>query len=159
MMDIQLLNQAAAYIWQEADMLDHGEFADWLDQWSDDGLYIIPIDPAQTDFANALNYAYDDQTTRKKRVKRLTSGESISTSPQPRTVRQISRFRLLSDEGDVVTVRCAQFLSEFRKDKIRHCTADLTFTLLRHGDSFRIQQKLIRLINSDDALSCIGYIL
>jgi hypothetical protein len=26
------------------------------------------------------------------------------------------------------------------------------------GDSFRIQQKVVRLLNSSDALQCIGYI-
>lgn len=158
-MDIQLLDQAAAFIWQEADMLDHGDFADWLGLWAEDGLYIIPIDPKETDYENTLNYAYDDQHMREKRVKRLTSGESISTSPQPRTIRMPTRFRILGEADGVVTVRCAQQLTEFRKDTIRQYTADVTFKLQRVGDSFRIKLKLISLINSDDALSGIGYIL
>lgn len=33
---------------------------------------------ADDDFANALNYAYDNQAMREKRVHRLYSGESIS---------------------------------------------------------------------------------
>lgn len=158
-MDIQLLNQVTAFIWQEADMLDHGDFADWLSLWAEDGLYIIPIDPKETDFENTLNYAYDDQHMRERRVKRLTSGESISTSPQPRTIRMPARFRVLGEVDGMITVRCAQQLTEFRKDTIRQYTADVTFKLQRAGDSFKIKQKLISLINSDDALSGIGYIL
>ncbi|GAA5233720.1 hypothetical protein FOZ76_07485 [Verticiella sediminum] len=158
-MDMQLLNRVCAFIWQEADMLDNNEFADWLDLWTEDGLYIIPIDPRETDFANTLNYAYDDKHMREKRVKRLTSGESISTSPQPRTVRMISRFRITGDDGAAVTVRCAQVLSDFRKDSQRQYTADISYTLVRDGDDFRLHQKLIRLINSDDVLRGIGYIL
>lgn len=159
MINLQLLNQVSAFIWQEADMLDHGDFVEWLDLWTENATYIIPIDPLETDFENTLNYAYDDQHMRQLRVTRLTSGESISTTPRARTVRSQSRFRLLSDEGGVVTVRCAQNLREFRKDVLKQYTADVTFELVRSGDSFKIQRKLIQLINSTDTLAGIGYIL
>ncbi|MCK6376864.1 MAG: hypothetical protein L6Q69_22580, partial [Zoogloea sp.] len=95
---------------------------------------------------------------RKLRVARLGSGESISTSPAPRTIRSVSRFRILAYDGSTVTVRCAQNLREFRKETQKHYTANLTYTLVRDGDSFRIQQKVVRLLNSSDALQCIGYI-
>ena len=159
MINLQLLNQVTAFIWQEADMLDHGDFVDWLDLWTEDATYIIPIDPLETDFENTLNYAYDNHHMRQLRVTRLTSGESISTTPRARTVRSQSRFRLLADEGGVVTVRCAQNLREFRKDVLKQYTADVTFQLERSGDSFKIQRKLIQLINSTDTLAGIGYIL
>ena len=158
-MNTELITQVAAFIWQEADMLDHGEYAQWLESWTPDGLYIVPIDPAQTDFANTLNYAYDNAEMREKRVARLGSGESISTSPVPRTVRDVSRFRVLSNDGTNVTVRCAQNLREFRKDVLKHYTADVSFELVRSGGSFLIRRKVVRLINSTDTLQGIGYIL
>jgi 3-phenylpropionate/cinnamic acid dioxygenase small subunit len=159
MINLQLLTQVSAFIWQEADMLDHSEFDAWLALYTPKATYIIPIDPNETDFENTLNYAYDDHHMRQLRVKRLTSGESISTAPRARTVRSLSRFRILKDEADVVTVRCAQNLREFRKDALKHYTADVTFELVRDGDSFKIQRKLIQLINSTDTLAGIGYIL
>lgn len=159
MNNLQLLNQVCAFIWQEADMLDHGDFAEWLDLWTENATYIIPIDPLETDFENTLNYAYDDHHMRQLRVTRLTSGESISTTPRARTVRSQSRFRVLSHEDGIVTVRCAQNLREFRKDVLKQYTADVTFELVRSGDSFKIQRKLIQLINSTDTLAGIGYIL
>ena len=113
-MNTELITQVSAFLWQEADMLDHGEYAPWLESWTPDGLYIVPIDPLETDFANTLNYAYDDAAMREKRVARLCSGESISTSPVPRTIRSVSRFRILTNDGTNVTVRCAQNLREFR---------------------------------------------
>ena len=140
-------------------MLDHGEYAQWLDAWTPDGVYIVPIDPNAADFENTLNYAYDNAAMREKRVARLTSGESISTSPQPRTVRSVSTFRILSNDDNVVKVRCAQNLREFRKDVQKHYSADVTFELVRHGGSFLIRRKVIRVINSTDTLQGIGYIL
>jgi 3-phenylpropionate/cinnamic acid dioxygenase small subunit len=158
-MNLHLLNQVTAFIWAEGDMLDHGEFDTWLNLWADKGTYIIPIDPKEQDFENSLNYAYDDHHMRELRVQRLTGGESISTSPQPRTVRTLSRFRVLFEDAEHVTVRCAQNVREFRKDSLKHYSADIVYELQRFGDSFKIQRKLIRLINSDDTLAGIGYIL
>ncbi len=158
-MNLQLLQEVTAFIWQEGDMLDHGEYDGWLTMWTDKGTYIIPIDPRETDFENTLNYAYDDHHMRELRVQRLTGGESISTSPQPRTVRMQSRFRMLADDGVQVTVRCAQNIREFRKESLKFYSADLTYQLIRSEGGFKIQRKVVSLINSDDALAGIGYIL
>ena len=158
-MNLQLLQEVTAFIWQEGDMLDHGEYDGWLTMWTDKGTYIIPIDPRETDFENTLNYAYDDHHMRELRVQRLTGGESISTSPQPRTVRMQSRFRVLADDGVQVTVRCAQNIREFRKESLKFYSADLIYQLIRSEGGFKIQRKVVSLINSDDALAGIGYIL
>ena len=158
-MNIELLQKAAAFIWQEADMLDHTEYADWLKLWTENGIYVIPIDPKETDFENTLNYAYDDKHMREKRVARLMGGEAISSAPVARTVRSVSRLRLLAEDGDHVTVRCAQDLREFRKDRFRQHTADVTYDLLRHEGSFLIERKVIQMINSTDTLTAIGFIL
>ncbi|WP_317987972.1 aromatic-ring-hydroxylating dioxygenase subunit beta, partial [Klebsiella aerogenes] len=91
-----ILNAAIQFINLEADLLDQGEFREWLALWRAEGMYIIPIDQQTTDFANVLNYAYDNHEMREKRVQRLYSGESISTTPRARTIRMSGRYRLLS---------------------------------------------------------------
>lgn len=158
-MNTQLLLRATAFVWMEADLLDHGEYAAWLDLWTLDGLYIVPIDPETEDFANTLNYANDDADMRSKRVQRLTSGESMSTQPRARTVRNVSRLRILRQDGDAVTLRGAQDLRDFRKDAFHQHTADVTWELVRNGDTWRIHRKVVRIINSADTLSSIGYLL
>lgn len=154
-----VLMSAIALINLEGDLLDQGEFTAWLDLWQRDGLYIVPIDPQERDFKNSLNYACDDHDMRERRVKRLYSGESISTTPRARTLRSLSRFRLLAPEGESIVVRGAQSLWEHRKGYSRHYAADITWHLQPGGDRLLIKQKVIRLINSDDVLHSIGYIL
>lgn len=161
-MNLPLLNSLTAFVWAEADMLDHGEYAAWLDLWSPSGTYIVPIDPETTDFDNTLNYAHDNAAMRSARVARLTSGESVSTQPMARTVRSVSRLRVIAEAGDTVTLRGAQDLREFRKAGFHHYTADVTWTLVKNGsapDAWRIQRKVLRLLNSTDALAGIGFIL
>lgn len=158
--DLNLLNEVTAFIWAEADMLDHSEHDQWLSLWNEQGIYIIPIDPTQTDYANHLNYAYDDHHMRKLRVERLENGEAISTSPRANTVRSISRVRILQNENNEIILRCAQNLREFRKENLKHYTADVTFHLIRNEETgFKINKKIINLVNSTDTLSGISYIL
>jgi 3-phenylpropionate/cinnamic acid dioxygenase small subunit len=158
-MNTELLQQASTFIWMEGDMLDHAEYDAWLALWTADGEYVIPIDPCETNFQDTLNYAYDDDEMRRKRIARLISGESISTTPTARTVRNVSRLRILEDNGGQITVRCAQDLREFRKGKFRQHTADVTYKLQRSEGGFRIRSKVIQLINSTDTLTSVGFIL
>lgn len=141
-------------------MLDHAEYDTWLSLWNESGKYIIPIDPSLTDYENSLNYAYDDHHMRELRVKRLVNGEAISTSPKANTVRSISRVRVLKDTDNEIILRCAQNLREFKKQHLKHYTADVTYHLKRTTDGeFKIDRKIINLINSTDTLSGISYIL
>jgi 3-phenylpropionate/cinnamic acid dioxygenase small subunit len=153
------LAEAIEFVWLEADMLDAAQYDEWLALWTPDARYIVPIDPSVTDFENALNYAYDDHGLREKRVARLVNGYSISASPVARTVRLLSRFRLLQSNDTGCELRCAQMVTEFRRKRERTYAADLTYRLVQAPSGLLIQQKVVRLINSTEALSGIGYIL
>ena len=158
--NLPLLNEVTAFLWAEADMLDHGEYQDWLNLWQEEGVYIIPIDPTLTDYENHLNYAYDNNEMRRLRVERLQNGEAISTSPKANIVHTVSRIRILQEDGEVVVVRAAMNLREFRKEHLRHYTADLISHLVKDADTgFKIQRKVVNLINSTDNLAGISYII
>lgn len=153
------LFEAMTFIWLEADRLDHAEWDDWLAMWTPEGKYIVPIEPGVTDFDAHLNYAYDNQTMREKRVERMLCGDSVSASPVARTVRSLSRFRLLSNDGTFLELRCMQRLTEFRRER-EHCyTADLEYCLKRDPSGLSLDRKVVRLINTDSALGGISYIL
>ncbi len=96
---------------------------------------------------------------REKRVERMTGGDSVSASPLARTVRSLSRFRLLSDDGKTIELRCMQDLTEYRRERLKTHIADVEFTLVREGSGFKLMRKVVRLINADHTLSGISYIL
>jgi len=146
------------FAWLEADLLDHGCYDEWLALWTPDGRYVVPIDQTTTAFEDTLNLVYDDRIMREKRVDRLVSGQSISTSPVARTIRMLSRFRLLASDAGSCELRCAQMLTEFRRGRERLYSADITFRLVRGPSSLLIDQKVVRLIDTD-SLNGIGYIL
>lgn len=152
------LAEAMEFAWLEADLLDHASYDEWLALWTPEARYVVPIEPAETDFENTLNYAYDDHAMRQKRVERLRSGQSVSASPIARTVRLLSRFCMLKSDERGCEIRCAQLLTEFRRGRERTYTADVTYRLVRGGAGLLIDQKVIRLINATEGLRGISYI-
>ncbi len=150
---------AIELIWREAELLDRKDYREWLSLWDPAGFYVVPIDPATTDFAATLNYAYDDQDMREKRVQRMTSGYSASASDAARTVRTVSRFTLTSDTSDEVEVSSAQVIVAYKRGKSTLFAADLTHRISFANGEPRIVQKVIRLIDSTETLSAIGFLL
>lgn len=150
-----------AFIDLEADLLDSKAFRDWLDLWDEDGIYIVPVDGGASDdnYEDRLNFAYDDAAMRKLRVNRLMSGEAISTETTSKTIRSVSRLRLLEDDGEQIKLRCAQFISENRRGNLRIYPADVEYTLRRGADGLRLVRKVVELLQAPHALASIGYIL
>ncbi|MFT8564622.1 aromatic-ring-hydroxylating dioxygenase subunit beta [Acetobacter orientalis] len=153
------LAQAIELITLEADLLDYGEFKSWLDLYAEDGVYVIPIEHDATNYEGTLNYAYDNAEMRAKRVERLLGGRSISAAPPARTIRLLSRYRMLSANDDMCALRCAQLLTENRHGRERSYAANIEYTLVKKEGALKIQSKVIRLLCSTDALTVVSYIL
>jgi 3-phenylpropionate/cinnamic acid dioxygenase small subunit len=151
--------QAVQFIWREAEILDRKNYHAWLDLWSPKGFYVVPIDPLATDFASTLNYAYDDHAMRALRVQRLSSGYSPSVTDAARTVRTVSRFTMSSDSADTVDVRSAQVVVAYKRGVSTLFAADVEHRIDLSGGEPRIVQKVVRLIDSADALNAIGFLL
>ncbi len=156
--ELQTLADVSAFLSKEADMLDHKEYEDWLSLWSSTGLYIVPVDHNQTDYKNSLNVAYDDASMRKMRVSRLSSGEAVSTQGAGLTVRTLSRIRILKEDNDLLSVRCAYCLYENNKNGLRSFPANVSFKLRRQGEAFEIEEKVVKVMKSDQYLTTVSYL-
>lgn len=155
----QVLNDVTAFIWQEADLLDHKGYQEWLQLWSDDGLYIVPAEFAADDnYEDTLNLALDDADMRRMRVARLEDGESVSANATGNTVRMISRVRVLEAGEDLIIARCAMTLNEMRHGKLVTYPADVEYQLQPSEDGFRLARKVVRLMHADSFLRTVSFI-
>jgi 3-phenylpropionate/cinnamic acid dioxygenase small subunit len=84
----------------------------------------------------------------------------MSAAHAGRTLRSVSRFRLLgqNDRGDLL-VRSAQQLIEYKFNRHRTYAANVEWALRPEGESFRIVEKVVRLLNGGDALAGITFLL
>lgn len=147
--DTTLVTEVTAFLNLESDLLDRKDYQDWLSLWDPQGLYIIPVNHQVTDYKNHLNIAYDNTSMMEARVERLSSGEAVSTQISQNTVRTVSRVRVLQVEGDVIEVRAAYCLYENNKNGVRLFPANLSFTLKRTDEGFKMLQKVVRIMKSD----------
>lgn len=154
------LQSAAEFIWWEADLLDRHDYKPWLAAWTADGRYVIPIERAEDEsHATRLNIAYDDSQMRVARVKRLRSGFAMSSAPAARTARTLSRFVRTRDTAEGLEIRCAQHIIEHKFERTRMLAADIVYRLVRTDHGIALDYKEVRLINSDEPLWGIGYLL
>jgi 3-phenylpropionate/cinnamic acid dioxygenase small subunit len=154
-----LVGRAIELIWREAQLLDDKDYDAWQTLYTEDAKYVIPVDPDTEDFESSLNMVYDDARMRHMRVTRLVQGYSMSAVAAARTSRTISRFTVEEITEDTVTLRSAQVLVGFKRDKFQMLGADLRHRIRFAGDDARIELKLIRLVNSDSAVNASGFLL
>ena len=158
-MDTEItLDEAVKFLWKEADILDRQDYDAWLPLWTEDGMYVIPVEKDTQDFANHLNLAYDNAEMRKARAARLQGGFSISAAPPAQSVRTLSRFVLTEEAPGAVTIRSAMHVIEDKFGRQRMFAANVEHKLVATEDGLRIAQKVVWLLNSDGMLTSISYL-
>lgn len=153
------LGAAAEFIWRESALLDQKHYDEWLELWEPSGMYVVPIDPKTEDFASCLNYVYDNDEMRRKRVQRMTSGYSVSSNDSASTVRTVSRFTVFAEDGDVLKITSAQILIAYKREVTTIFAANLSHTLSFASGQPQLKEKVVRLINATDALNSTGFLL
>lgn len=161
------VQRAIELVWLEAAILDRKDYPLWEELYSEDGYYIVPVDPETEDFENSLNMIYDDARMRQLRVQRMIQGFAPSAVAAATTARTVTRFELLGIDGDEVVLRSAQIITAYKRHETRVLGADLTHRIRLTpepvADSLaggsRIVQKVCRLIDSEDAISASGFLI
>jgi 3-phenylpropionate/cinnamic acid dioxygenase small subunit len=153
------VRRAIELIWREAELLDRKEYEAWNGLYTEDGFYIIPVDPDTEDFAGTLNMVYDDARMRRMRVARMTEGYAIAAVDAARTVRTVSRFVVESVSDTDVVVRSAQVLVAYKRGHHDIWAGDLLHRIRLSGEGDRIVQKVIRLVDCDDVVPAAGFLL
>lgn len=152
--------KAIAFIWREAQILDKKDYRTWEGLWLDEGRYVVPIEREVTDnFDEHLNYLNDDLRMRRLRIDRLTSGNSPSVVDSANTIRTISRFCVESETEDVVELTAAQVVFAYKYPQHDAFAADVTYKIKFVDGQPKLLQKVVYLINSEDSLDAIGFLL
>lgn len=153
------VTRAAQLVWHEADLLDRRQYEQWQDLYTEDGVYVVPIDATTEDFDNTLNMVYDDARMRRMRVTRMTEGYAIAAVDAARTVRTVSRFVVEAVTDEEVTLRCAQVLVAYKRGRHDLWAGDVTHRVRLCDDGDRIALKVVRLVDSEDAVPAAGFLL
>lgn len=151
--------RAVQLVWREAKLLDDKDYERWQELYTDDGVYVIPINPHTEDFASSLNMVYDDKRMRAMRVERMIQGYAPSAVAAARTIRTISRFTVESADEAEVVLKSAQVVVAYKRHTFDIQGGELTHTIRLDDAGDRIAQKVVRLVNSEDPVTASGYLL
>jgi benzoate/toluate 1,2-dioxygenase beta subunit len=147
-----------SFLLYEARLLDERRFRDWMALFTEDGTYWVPAVPGQQSPLNQASLFYDDRTLMATRIARLEHPKIHVQTPPSRTLHQIGSVLLEQSDpatgADIVT--STVIMVESRQDRQRLFAGRQTHHLRAEGDSFRIFQKRVDLINCDAAFEAIA---
>lgn len=110
------------FYYHEAHLLDTHSYDPWVDLFTDDARYFMPIRRTRTrreldkEFTKPGEMAYfdDDKAVLRGRAAKFNSGTAWAEDPPSRTRHLITNVRILADDGDELTVESAFMLYRTR---------------------------------------------
>ena len=90
--------QAEDFLYRETRFLDEGRLEEWLQLFTEDGIYWLPL-TAGHDPQQEPSIIYDDQSRRERRVYQLIKEPRLAQRPPSRTVHMISNVEVEEEEG------------------------------------------------------------
>ena len=146
------------FLFHEAKLIDEHRYDEWLALWTADCLYWVPCNSDDADPARQAMIIYDNRARLDERVYRLTSGAAWAQQPRSRTRRLISNVEVReTDGGYAVESNC--LIAELRRSRQDLFAARILHTLRPSGDSFRIALKKVLLLNNDEAIDNLTFLV
>jgi 3-phenylpropionate/cinnamic acid dioxygenase small subunit len=144
------------FLYHEARLLDTQQLEAWLELFTEDATYWIPLERNQQDPLETSSIIHDDRTLLELRVKQARHPRAHARQPLARTVHQVGNVMVSEEGAGEITVNSTLQLVEFRNEKQRLYGALVEHRLRRAGGTFRIARKRVDLVNSEGELDGIA---
>jgi benzoate/toluate 1,2-dioxygenase subunit beta len=143
------------FLYHEARLLDTGQLEAWLELFTDDATYWLPLERDQKDPLETSSIIHDDRTLLALRVKQARHPRAHARLPLARTVHQVGNI-VVEESKDEVRVSSTLQVVEFRNEKQRLYGALVEHRLRPVNGSFKIAHKRVDLVNSEGELDGIA---
>ena len=144
------------FLYHEARLLDTHQLEAWLELFTDDAVYWVPLERDQRDGDHTSSIIHDDRTLLGLRVQQARHPRAHARLPLARTVHQVGNVSIIEEAGDELKVASTLALIEWRNEKQRVWGALVEHRLRRTGASFKIAHKRVDLVNSEGELDGIA---
>jgi benzoate/toluate 1,2-dioxygenase beta subunit len=144
------------FLHREARLLDTGQLEAWLELFTEDATYWVPLERGQKDPIETSSLIYDDRTLLELRVKQARHPRAHARLPLARTVHQVGNVMVLEETADEVRLASTLTLVEWRNEKQRVWGALVEHRLRRAAGGWKIAAKRVDLVNSEAELEGIA---
>ena len=145
--------QLIDFVVHEARLLDELRFDDWLELFTEDAHYWMPLAHGQTDPKMHASLLYEDKLLLKVRIERLRGARTFSQQPASRChhLLQVPAVESRDEAAGVFITRTSFHYVEARQDEQTLYAGWATHTLVATAEGLRIRLKRVDLVNCDAA--------
>ena len=145
------------FVVREARLLDDKRYDEWLDLWTDDGIYWVPLTPEQSEGIHHNSHLYEDKLLRELRIERLKSPRAFSQQPPTRShhLLQTPTVEHADPAANRYVVRSEFHYTESQGDELNTFVGTCFHHLTVEGGALRMTLKRVNLINCDAALPAV----
>jgi len=161
--------EAEELLYRECRLLDTLQLEQWLELFTEDGIYWLPIVEGEPEEAAAgISIVYDDAERRSERVYRTLHTPVLDQNPRSRTMHLVGNVEVAGVDGrGDARVLCNQVIAELRPggprqvglNETRLFAARCEYRLRHTADGWKISLKKLLLLNSDQPLYNLTFVL
>lgn len=113
------IKKIETFFYDEADLLDNPDLDRWMNLYSEDGSYWMPVKEDQEDALNHASIFYDDRVMMEVRRRNFVHPRAASKDHKVRSSHIISNVRTSgnNDKGDLVVTSNFQALVYYRNEQ------------------------------------------
>jgi 3-phenylpropionate/cinnamic acid dioxygenase small subunit len=148
------------FLYHEARLMDNHRYDDWHALWAEDGqvTYWVPCNDDAIDPKSNVSIIYDTRTQLRNRITRLR--ETLWLREQaPRLRRVVSNVEIEHETPAEVTVSSNFILAQLHRHNQYLWAGSSIHKLVPAGDSFKIRSKKVVLINNNEPMPNLMFLI
>jgi benzoate/toluate 1,2-dioxygenase subunit beta len=138
-----------SFLYREARLMDAHRYDEWLALWHEDATYWVPANADDIDPMQNVSVIYDRRGQLRNRIDRLKKTNWLREQP-PRLKRLIANVEI--EPGDEITVQAGFILAQLHHHTQVIWAGSTVHKLVPTADGFRIRYKKVMLLNNDEPL-------
>ena len=146
------------FLLHEARLMDAHRLDEWLALWDDDATYWVPCNGDDIDPARSVSVIYDRRGQLRNRIQRIK--ETLWLKEQaPRLRRIVGNIEIEAESATEIVVGSNFILAELHRHRQILWAGNTVHRLVPEGDRFRIKYKKVVLLNNDEPLPNLLFLI
>ena len=143
--------EAEQFLYRQSELLDSKKWQDWIDLFTDDGIYWMPPEPSHKTWEGMPAIFAEDKNLMTVRMNRVLHPDAWSQRPLWGTNHVVSNVVVEKNSSTEIVVRSRFHMMELRRDDVRHFAGSYVHHLKKSKDGYRIKLQRVDMTNAQAA--------
>ena len=152
-------HKVESFLYREARFMDEHAYDEWLALWTDDAIYWVPCNEDDFDPERHVSIVYENRARLEDRITRLKSGAAYAQDPKSRLSRVVSNVEIEDGDDSETIVHSTFNVTALRRGRIDVFAGRAIHKLRPDGDSYKIAYKKVLLINNDQVINNLTFLI